>query len=131
MSLAQELYEGVSLGSEGTQGLITYMRTDSTNIASSAQQAARAVISTKYGVEYVPARTPVYSKKSKSAQEAHEAIRPTAPQRDPESVKPFLSGPQFRVYQLIWQRFMASQMAPAKLDNTRIDVGAYPQGSSR
>ena len=131
MSLAQELYEGVNLGPEGTQGLITYMRTDSTNIAGSAQQAARAVISTKYGVEYVPARTPVYSKKSKSAQEAHEAIRPTSPQRDPESVKPYLSGPQFKLYQLIWQRFMASQMAPAKLDNTRIDVGAYPKGSSR
>jgi DNA topoisomerase-1 len=107
------------------------MRTDSTNIAGSAQQAARAVISTRYGVEYVPARTPVYSKKSKSAQEAHEAIRPTSPQRDPESVKPFLSGPQFKLYQLIWQRFMASQMVPAKLDNTRIDVAAYPEGAPR
>ncbi len=130
MSVAQELYEGVNLGSEGTQGLITYMRTDSTNIAGSAQQAARAVISTKYGVEYVPARTPVYSKRSKSAQEAHEAIRPTAPQRDPESVKPFLSAQQHKLYQLIWQRFMASQMAPAKLDNTRIDVAAIPAGAS-
>jgi DNA topoisomerase I len=128
MSLAQELYEGVNLGPDGTQGLITYMRTDSTNIASSAQQAARAVISTKYGVEYVPAKTPVYSKRSKSAQEAHEAIRPTSPQRDPESVKQFLSGPQFKLYQLIWQRFIASQMAPAKLDNTRIDVAAWTSG---
>ena len=128
MSLAQELYEGVSLGPDGTQGLITYMRTDSTNIASSAQQAARAVISTKFGVEYVPSKTPVYSKKSKSAQEAHEAIRPTSPQRDPESVKQYLSGPQFKLYNLIWQRFIASQMAPARLDNTRIDVAAIPQG---
>ncbi|HEV2128787.1 MAG TPA: type I DNA topoisomerase, partial [Thermomicrobiales bacterium] len=130
MSLAQELYEGVNLGPDSTQGLITYMRTDSTNIALSAQQAARAVISTRYGVEYVPAKTPVYSKRSKSAQEAHEAIRPTAPQRDPESVKQYLSRPQFRLYQLIWQRFIASQMAPAKLDNTRIDVAAIPQGTS-
>ncbi len=129
MSLAQELYEGVSLGPDGTQGLITYMRTDSTNVAASAQQAARAVISTKYGVEFVPARTPVYSKRSRSAQEAHEAIRPTSPQRDPESVKPFLSGPQFRLYQMIWQRFIASQMAPARLDNTRIDVAATPDGA--
>ncbi len=128
MSLAQELYEGVNLGPDGTQGLITYMRTDSTNVAASAQQAARAVISTKYGVEYVPAKTPVYSKRSKSAQEAHEAIRPTSPQRDPESVKQYLSGPQFKLYQLIWQRFIASQMAPAKLDNTRIDVAAWTSG---
>lgn len=129
MSLAQELYEGVNLGPAGTQGLITYMRTDSTNVASSAQQAARGVISTKYGVEYVPARTPMYSKRSKGAQEAHEAIRPTSPQRDPDSVKQYLSGPQFKLYQLIWQRFIASQMAPAKLDNTRIDVAATPEGS--
>jgi len=130
MSIAQELYEGVNLGPDGTQGLITYMRTDSTNIAASAQQAARAVISAKYGVEYVPSRTPVYSKRSKSAQEAHEAIRPTAPQRDPESVKQYLTAPQYKLYQLIWQRFIASQMAPAKLDNTRIDVAAYPKGST-
>lgn len=130
MSLAQELYEGVNLGPDGTQGLITYMRTDSTNVAGSAQQAARAVISTKYGVEYVPAKTPLYRKRSKGAQEAHEAIRPTAPQRDPESVKQYLSGPQYKLYQLIWQRFIASQMAPAKLDNTRIDVAASPPGTA-
>lgn len=130
MSVAQELYEGVNLGPDGTQGLITYMRTDSTNVAGSAQQAARAVISTKYGVEYVPARTPLYAKRSKGAQEAHEAIRPTAPQRDPESVKQYLSAPQYKLYQLIWQRFIASQMAPARLDNTRIDVAAMPAGTS-
>lgn len=129
MSVAQELYEGVNLGPDGTQGLITYMRTDSTNVAGSAQQAARAVISTKYGVEYVPSRTPLYAKRSKGAQEAHEAIRPTAPQRDPESVKQFLSAPQYKLYQLIWQRFIASQMAPARLDNTRIDVAAIPPGT--
>ncbi len=124
MQLAQELYEGLNLGSEGTQGLITYMRTDSTNISASAQQAARAVISVRYGPEYVPDRPPVYSRKSKGAQEAHEAIRPTSPQRDPASVKPFLSAQQFKLYQLIWQRFIASQMRPAILDQTGVDIGA-------
>jgi DNA topoisomerase-1 len=124
MQVAQELYEGVDLGSEGTQGLITYMRTDSTNIAATAQQAARGVISVRFGPEYVPDRPPVYARKAKGAQEAHEAIRPTAPQRDPAAVKPYLSAPQFRLYQLIWQRFLASQMRPAILDQTTVDVGA-------
>jgi DNA topoisomerase-1 len=124
MQIAQELYEGVDLGPEGLQGLITYMRTDSTNVAATAQQAARAVISVKFGPEYVPDRPPVYAKKSKGAQEAHEAIRPTSPQRDPESVRRFLSPQQFRLYQLIWQRFLASQMAPAILDGTTVDIDA-------
>jgi DNA topoisomerase-1 len=124
MSIAQELYEGVDLGPEGTQGLITYMRTDSTNVAATAQQAARAVISVKFGPQYVPDRPPLYARKSKNAQEAHEAIRPTAPQRDPESVKSRLSPQQYRLYQLIWQRFIASQMAPAILDGTTIDIDA-------
>src|SRR5215217_51580 len=124
MQIAQELYEGVDLGPEGLQGLITYMRTDSTNVAATAQQAARAVISVKFGPEYVPDRPPVYAKKAKGAQEAHEAIRPTSPQRDPESVRRFLSPQQFRLYQLIWQRFLASQMAPAILDGTTVDVDA-------
>ncbi len=124
MQLAQELYEGVDLGPDGTQGLITYMRTDSTNVAASAQQAARTVISVRFGPEYVPDRPPVYARKAKGAQEAHEAIRPTAPQRDPVSVKAYLSGPQHRLYQLIWQRFLASQMRPALLDNTAVDIAA-------
>jgi DNA topoisomerase-1 len=124
MQVAQELYEGVDLGPEGLQGLITYMRTDSTNVAATAQQAARAVISVKFGPEYVPGRPPVYAKKAKGAQEAHEAIRPTSPQRDPESVRRYLSPQQFRLYQLIWQRFLASQMAPALLDGTTVDVHA-------
>ncbi|MDP9365263.1 MAG: type I DNA topoisomerase [Chloroflexota bacterium] len=124
MQIAQELYEGVDLGPDGTQGLITYMRTDSTNVAASAQQAARAVISVKFGPQYVPDRPPVYAKKAKGAQEAHEAIRPTAPQRDPASVKPFLSAQQFKLYQLVWQRFVASQMRPALLDQTGVDVHA-------
>ncbi|CAA9584508.1 MAG: DNA topoisomerase I [uncultured Thermomicrobiales bacterium] len=124
MQIAQGLYEGVDLGPAGTQGLITYMRTDSTNVASSAQQAARAVISVRFGPEYVPEKPPYYAKKSKGAQEAHEAIRPVSPQRDPASVKPFLSAQQFKLYQLIWQRFVASQMRPAILDQTAVDVAA-------
>lgn len=126
MQIAQNLYEGMALGNDGIQGLITYMRTDSTNVSASAQQAARGVISVKFGPEYVPDKAPVYAKKSKGAQEAHEAIRPTAPQRDPQSVKPYLSAQQFKVYQLIWQRFIASQMGPAVLDNTGVDVLAGP-----
>ena len=100
------------------------MRTDSTNVASSAQFAARDEIASRYGPEFVPERPPVYSRKAKGAQEAHEAIRPTAPHRDPASVKPFLSTLQFRLYQLIWQRFIASQMRPAILDQTGVDVAA-------
>lgn len=124
MQLAQELYEGVDLGAQGTQGLITYMRTDSTNISASAQGTAREEIARRYGAEYLPERPPVYAKKSKGAQEAHEAIRPTSPHRDPASVKPFLSAQQFKLYQLIWQRFIASQMRPALLDQTGVDIAA-------
>jgi DNA topoisomerase-1 len=126
MQIAQELYEGVDLGLEGTQGLITYMRTDSTNIAASAQQAAREVIEAKYGSDSIPAKPPVYTRKSKGAQEAHEAIRPTGPHRDPASVKAFLSPQQLKVYTLVWQRFIASQMAPAILDGTTVDIDAGP-----
>ncbi|MDQ3227394.1 MAG: type I DNA topoisomerase [Chloroflexota bacterium] len=124
MQIAQELYEGVDLGAQGTQGLITYMRTDSTNVAASAQLAARDEIAQRFGPQFLPEQPPVYSRKAKSAQEAHEAIRPTAPHRDPASVKPFLSAHQFRVYQLIWQRFIASQMRPALLDQTGVDIAA-------
>ena len=124
MSIAQELYEGIDLGAEGTQGVITYMRTDSTNVSSSAQQAARTVIADRFGPQFVPSKPPVYARKSKGAQEAHEAIRPTSPHRDPLSMKKLLSAQQFKLYQLIWQRFMASQMESAVLDNTRVDVGA-------
>ena len=126
MQIAQELYEGVDLGPEGTQGLITYMRTDSTNIAASAQQAAREVIQAKFGAESLPAKPPVYTRRAKGAQEAHEAIRPTSPHRDPASVKAHLTSQQFKVYQLVWQRFIASQMAPAILDGTTVDIDAGP-----
>lgn len=126
MQVAQELYEGIDLGKEGIEGLITYMRTDSLNISAQAQQAARAVISAKYGPEYLPASSPIYKTRSKGAQEAHEAIRPTHPSRDPASVKAFLSPQQFKIYKLIWERFIASQMTPAILDGTTIDIAAGP-----
>jgi DNA topoisomerase-1 len=124
MQVAQELYEGVDLGSEGTQGLITYMRTDSTNVSASAQQAARSFINDKFGAGYVPERAPVYARRSKGAQEAHEAVRPVNPHREPALVKSFLTPQQFRLYQLIWQRFIASQMAPAIIDGTTVDIDA-------
>lgn len=124
MQIAQQLYEGVDLGKEGSQGLITYMRTDSTNVSSTAQMAARHVIQERWGEQYLPARPPLYARRSKGAQEAHEAIRPATPERDPASVKPFLTSQQFRLYELIWQRFIASQMALAILDNTAVDIDA-------
>ncbi len=127
MQIAQELYEGVDLGPEGSQGLITYMRTDSTTVSTVAQQAAKSVIAARFGDDYVPERPPVYARKSKGAQEAHEAIRPTVPGRDPQSVRQFLSPQQFRLYQLIWQRFVASQMRNAILDNTGVDIAAGRQ----
>ena len=124
MQLAQGLYEGVDIGAEGTQGLITYMRTDSVNISTQVQYETRDVIAEKFGSEYVPEKLNFYKTKAKGAQEAHEAIRPTNPARDPQSVKSFLNPSQFKLYNLIWQRYMASQMAPALLDNTRVDIGA-------
>lgn len=124
MKIAQELYEGVDLGAEGTQGLITYMRTDSVNISTGVQHQTRDVIAEKFGKEFVPEKLPFYRKKQKGAQEAHEAIRPTGPGRDPLSIKSRLSAPQFKLYNLVWQRYMASQMAPARLDNTRVDIAA-------
>ncbi|HEU5329106.1 MAG TPA: type I DNA topoisomerase [Thermomicrobiales bacterium] len=124
MQLAQELYEGVDLGPEGTVGLITYMRTDSTNIAAVAQEEARTIIAAKYGADYVPEKPPVYSRKAKGAQEAHEAIRPSGVARDPEAIRGYLSPQQYRLYRLIWQRFVASQMRPALLDSTTVDIDA-------
>jgi DNA topoisomerase-1 len=127
MALAQELYEGIDLGGE-TEGLITYMRTDSVNVASIAQVAAREVIVARHGSAFVPETPPVYRTRAKGAQEAHEAIRPTDPRRDPESVRARLSQPQYRLYRLIWQRFIASQMSPALLDVTTADVAARAPG---
>ncbi len=112
MRVAQKLYEGVELGSEGSIGLITYMRTDSVNVASSAQQEAAHFIRGKYGNDYLPETPPVYRSK-KGAQEAHEAIRPTSVQREPESIRSFLSDEEYKLYDLIWRKFLASQMKPA------------------
>src|SRR5690606_7155130 len=123
MSVAQQLYEGLSIGSEGTVGLITYMRTDSTNVAAAAQREAQRVIDQKYGQKYRPARPPVYRAR-KGAQEAHEAIRPTSVRREPDKVRPFLTRDQYRLYKLIWERFVASQMAAAVFDTLTVDIAA-------
>ncbi len=131
MQVAQQLYEGVSLGSEGSSGLITYMRTDSTQVASEAQQAARQVIGNLFGPDYLPERPPFYAKKAKGAQEAHEAVRPTRPEREPDSIKGFLTTEQFLLYRLIWRRFIASQMAPAKIELTTIDIDAHPANPNK
>lgn len=124
MSIAQQLYEGVDLGKEGTVGLITYMRTDSTRIATSAQEEAKQYILDKFGEAYAPETPRQYSKKAASAQDAHEAIRPTSAMRDPESVKEFTTRDQYRLYKLIWDRFMASQMTSAVLDTMSVDIAA-------
>ncbi len=121
MVLAQRLYEGVELGSEGSVGLITYMRTDSTRVAETAISAAREYIQKTYGEPYLPAE-PVRYKSKKDAQDAHEAIRPTAVERTPQSVKAFLQADEFKLYKLIWQRFVASQMNPAVFDQTTIEI---------
>jgi len=123
MQTAQHLYEGIELGGEGHVGLITYMRTDSVQVSQEAQAQAREFIEKSYGPEYVP-KTPRLYKSKKGAQEAHEAIRPTAVSRRPESLKGHLSSDQFRLYQLIWQRFVASQMESAVFDVTSVDIRA-------
>ncbi|SFD68006.1 DNA topoisomerase-1 [Paenibacillus catalpae] len=124
MSVAQQLYEGVELGKEGTVGLITYMRTDSTRISPVAQEEAKEYIEGKYGPTYYPEQPRVYLKKNSNAQDAHEAIRPTSTLRDPESMKPFLSRDQFRLYKLVWERFVSSQMASAILDTMTVDLAS-------
>ncbi|KKL93519.1 hypothetical protein LCGC14_1873870, partial [marine sediment metagenome] len=121
MGLAQKLYEGVEFGSEGSVGLITYMRTDSVRLAAEAQNAARAYISKTFGDNYVPAKPPRYKSKA-AAQEAHEAVRPTSMDRPPEVARKHLSRDQARLYELIWQRFIASQMKPAELEQTAVDI---------
>ncbi|MEW6213938.1 MAG: type I DNA topoisomerase [Nitrospirota bacterium] len=117
MMIAQQLYEGIELGEEGAVGLITYMRTDSHRVATEAQEWARRFIEKVYGRDFIPERPPVYKSKA-SAQEAHEAIRPTYPDKRPEDIKQFLSKDQYALYTLIWNRFISSQMAPAQLEQT-------------
>lgn len=124
MAIAQQLYEGIEINSMGMTGLITYMRTDSTQVASAAQQEAREFITEKYGQEFLPEKPPQYRTKSRSAQEAHEAIRPTSVVRHPKSIAEFLTRDQKRLYTLIWQRFVASQMAQALFDTVQVDVEA-------
>jgi len=124
MRVAQQLYEGLSIGDEGSEGLITYMRTDSTNVAASALEEANRYIKSKFGPEYAPDKPRYYKKKAKGAQEAHEAIRPTSIQRAPDSVRRHLSSEQFRLYDLIWKRMLSSQMNDALFDSTTVDVAA-------
>jgi DNA topoisomerase I len=122
MALAQGLYEGQDIGSGGTTGLITYMRTDSTNVSIGAQNEARQYIKAKYGADFLPAEAPQYKTRSANAQEAHEAIRPTSVERDPEQVKGYLEPAMYKLYRLIWQRFVASQMEAAVYDTLQVEV---------
>jgi DNA topoisomerase-1 len=123
MGVAQRLYEGIDLGSEGTVGLITYMRTDSTRVAPDAISTVRQYITQKIGHQYIPGEANIYRSK-KDAQDAHEAIRPTNPELHPDDIRRFLSDEQYRMYKLIWQRFVASQMVPAVYDQTTVNIEA-------
>jgi DNA topoisomerase-1 len=126
MSVAQQLYEGIDLGSGGTVGLITYMRTDSVNLANEAIAELRDLISQRYGSSKLPETPNLYKTKSKNAQEAHEAIRPTSALLTPESVKAFLNEEQFKLYELIWKRTVACQMIYATFDTVSADLNAEP-----
>ena len=123
MQVAQKLYEGIELGREEAVGLITYMRTDSVNVAASAQTEAAKWIRGKFGADYLPETPPVYKSK-KGAQEAHEAIRPSSVLRTPEKVRPFLADDEFRLYELIWKKFVSSQMTPALDEQTSVTIVA-------
>src|SRR3989440_3538413 len=123
MMVAQKLYEGVELGSEGSVGLITYMRTDSTRVSDAALNEAREFIRSQYGAPYLPEKA-IHYRSKKDAQDAHEAIRPTEVTRTPDSLASYLNKDELRLYRLIWQRFVASQMTPAIFDQTTIDIGA-------
>ncbi len=131
MLVAQQLYEGLEIGAEGPVGLITYMRTDSTRVNAEAQEQARHLIQRTYGPEYVPAKPPEYKTK-KQIQDAHEAIRPTTLSKDksPESLRRYLTPDQFKLYRLIWQRFLASQMKPAEFDATSVTIAAAAAGTA-
>src|SRR5512141_2669217 len=122
MALAQGLYEGQDVGNGGATGLITYMRTDSTNVAPVAQQEARDYVMQKYGADFLPAESPQYKTRTVGAQEAHEAIRPTSVMREPQGIKGRLEPALFKLYNLIWQRFVASQMEAAVYDTLQVEV---------
>lgn len=130
MQVAQQLYEGIDIGS-GTVGLITYMRTDSVNLSVEAIQSIREDIVKRYGKDYCPSSPRTFKTKSKNAQEAHEAIRPTDIERSPEAMKSHLSPDQRKLYQLIWQRTLASQMSSARLDTVAIDLQSHPSDKFR
>ena len=125
MQVAQKLYEGMELGSEGSVGLITYMRTDSVRLSDDAIEASKDFILNNYGEKYYPSEPNNYVKAGKkNVQDAHEAIRPSYPEKTPQSIKQYLTGEQFRLYKLIWERFMSSQMANATIANTSVDIEA-------
>lgn len=124
MAVAQRLYEGLSVGGEGVVGLITYMRTDSTRVAESAVAETRTFIGQKYGPGFLSPQPRLFTKKAKAAQEAHEAIRPTSVKREPELIRSYLTRDQARLYDLIWKRMVASQMAAAVMDSTTVDIKA-------
>lgn len=123
MMVAQELYEGIELGDEGPVGLVTYIRTDSTRVAQTAQEEARTYIREKFGAEFMPEKPRQVAAKGR-AQDAHEAIRPTSVYREPEAIKQYLTPDQYKLYKLIWSRFVASQMSPAVYDTTSVDIAA-------
>ena len=125
MQVAQRLYEGVELGADGSVGLITYMRTDSTRVSDDALQAVRGHIATTYGEDYLPEKA-IHYKSKKGAQDAHEAIRPTYLDREPDVIKKYLSKDELKLYRLIWNRFVASQMRPAVFDEIVVDIAAGP-----
>ena len=129
MAVAQQLYEGLNVGSEGQIGLITYMRTDSTQVASSALEEVREYIQARYGKDHLPAKPKVYTRAVKGAQEAHEAVRPTSIKRDPASLKDYLSGEQLNLYTLIWSRMLASQMEDARSEATTLNIDAVCKGT--
>jgi DNA topoisomerase-1 len=124
MAIAQQLYEGLDVGEGGSTGLITYMRTDSTNVSEVAQKEVRQFIQQRYGGDFLPETPPQYRTRAVGAQEAHEAIRPTSVLREPDRVKSFLTSDQFRLYQLVWQRFVSSQMESAVYDTLTVEITA-------
>jgi DNA topoisomerase-1 len=124
MAIAQQLYEGLPIGEEGSVGLITYMRTDSTHVAASAIGEVRDFIREKYGAEFMPPKPRSFARKAKWAQEAHEAIRPTKIYRQPEQLKPFLNPAQLKLYELVWKRMVASQMSAALYDTINVEIQA-------
>ena len=129
MMIAQQLYEGIELPGEGAVGLITYMRTDSTRVSDQALTEVREFIGETFGAEYVPEK-PTYYRAKADAQDAHEAIRPTSMEWHPDAVRAHLTGDQYYLYKLIWNRFVASQMPPATFDETTVDITAAPAGGA-